>query len=228
MYPSDPFSRFPLILCINLDSRPDRWAQCQQEFAKVGIQDRVERLQASTGVHPEHGCALSHVRAMRRMLADGLDRVLVLEDDVEFLPNVLTVLAAALLDLGDRRCDAFFVGCLGGRFDTVASDLLRVRGTCGTHAVMYSPKALEVVEGWYGNLDNWDRPGPIDVVLSDQLVSLGHCYAPNPIAAIQRASPSSMDLTRGHHFGHEMRYYMLKEWEQAVNNCPGVRPLVLA
>ncbi len=222
-----PFDYFPLILCINQDHRTDRWADCLKEFEKVGISDRVERLSASQGLHPEHGCALSHVRAMRRMVGEGLSRILVLEDDVEFLPNWHEGISACLKDLGDRRCDALYLGAIGGRYVVESPDLLRVQGAMGTHAIMWTPKALEIVTGWYGNVEEWERPGPIDVVTSDHLVSLRHCYSPNPTMAIQRNSPSSQDDWRGHHMGHEMRDCTIQEWEQAVRNCPGVKPLVL-
>ena len=35
---------FDKIYCINLDSRPDRWKECLEEFKKIGIDDIVERL----------------------------------------------------------------------------------------------------------------------------------------------------------------------------------------
>ena len=43
------------------------------------------------------GCALSHLIAYRNMIADGLDEVLVLEDDV-ILPPDLGILADAVAD----------------------------------------------------------------------------------------------------------------------------------
>jgi len=30
---------FPLIFCINMDSRPDRWEKTQKEFEKIGIKN---------------------------------------------------------------------------------------------------------------------------------------------------------------------------------------------
>ena len=40
---------FEKLYCINLDSRPDRWALAQEEFKKYGIEDIVERFPGLIG-----------------------------------------------------------------------------------------------------------------------------------------------------------------------------------
>jgi len=88
-------SYFDKIYCINLDRRPDKWAISEAEFRKHGL--AVERfpgvdgqmLNAKTIVDGgNRGCSLSHVGVLRDIIARGYERVLVLEDDVEFIPNV--------------------------------------------------------------------------------------------------------------------------------------------
>ncbi len=57
----DFFSHFEAIYCVNLDRRPDRWEAVQQEFKKIGIQDRVIRFSAiETPNQGAIGCLLSH------------------------------------------------------------------------------------------------------------------------------------------------------------------------
>src|SRR5215831_18042382 len=56
----DPFSAFDEIICINLDSRPDRWTRMRTRFETLGIADRVRRLPAVLTPQNRHvGCALS-------------------------------------------------------------------------------------------------------------------------------------------------------------------------
>tara|TARA_R110002051_G_scaffold325707_1_gene430352 strand:+ start:5588 stop:6367 length:780 start_codon:yes stop_codon:yes gene_type:complete len=81
---------FEKIYCINLDSRPDKWAVVQKEFEKWGILDIVERFPAiavynSAGLTTASGCAQSHLQIIRDAKKDKLDNVLILEDDVEFI-----------------------------------------------------------------------------------------------------------------------------------------------
>ena len=42
----NPFDYFDKIYCINLDYRTDRWEQVQNEFEKIGIENKVIRVPA--------------------------------------------------------------------------------------------------------------------------------------------------------------------------------------
>lgn len=88
---------FDKVFCINLDRRPDKWELCVKEFEKAGL--TVERISAVDGndlvlpagcriTAPEMGCSMSHVKVLRKMLAEGLEKVLILEDDTEFMDDV--------------------------------------------------------------------------------------------------------------------------------------------
>ncbi len=77
-------------LCINLDRRPDRWAQVQQQFARLAWS--VERVSAVTyaektvgGIDANHAGALdSHRACWRLCLERGHEMAAVFEDDVVF------------------------------------------------------------------------------------------------------------------------------------------------
>lgn len=108
---TDWFSR---VYVINCDHRPDRWEAVMQHLKKSGMADilLVERMPAVIGDYTGHpagwgagrgawGCLQSH----RRLLEDvmhvrdergdmRLDSVLVLEDDVFFVPDALARLNA--------------------------------------------------------------------------------------------------------------------------------------
>jgi hypothetical protein len=83
---------FPHRICINLDRRSDRWANCQREFERHGIS--VRRQSARDGLTMEipsewrfgacaYGCAASHVEAVREAHAQGCKSLLIFEDDFE-------------------------------------------------------------------------------------------------------------------------------------------------
>lgn len=92
------------VFLINLDRRPDRLAQMQAEFGKVGVEfERVPAVDAknpsqdldgwtfdpriSTG--PATLCnMLSHLSVLRRVVADRIPLAMVVEDDVELSPDV--------------------------------------------------------------------------------------------------------------------------------------------
>lgn len=86
---------FDHIYCLNLDHRTDKWAQCLQEFEKHGL--TVERFPGIDGrTLPKHdilipgelGCAMSHAAIVKDIAEKGYKRALILEDDVEFIPDL--------------------------------------------------------------------------------------------------------------------------------------------
>ena len=78
----DFFDRF---YCISLREREDRRRSARQEFAKVGLDDRVEFVIDER--HPynlEEGVYESHMMCLRKGLEAGAGNIVVFEDDVEF------------------------------------------------------------------------------------------------------------------------------------------------
>lgn len=104
---------FDRIVCINLDRRPDRWVQCVALFSKHGM--RVERVAAVDRrelvrdrpdlLHSipdgSKGCLLSHRHVFEQMLASTDKRILVLEDDVNFVDDLQERFSAASIPLWD-------------------------------------------------------------------------------------------------------------------------------
>ncbi len=82
-------SYFDRIVVINLARRPDRWAQCREQIARMGI--TAERWEAHDNPENGHsGCTRSH-RELWRDIAKGKDkRVLIFEDDFSAItPDIL-------------------------------------------------------------------------------------------------------------------------------------------
>lgn len=110
----------PLILVINLDRDTQRMATVSRNLAALGLEferlpavmgkdlanpgsyvDAVGYAQLNRAEKPragEIGCYLSHIAAMRRLLATDSPCALILEDDVELLPEAKACLGA----LADR------------------------------------------------------------------------------------------------------------------------------
>lgn len=89
---------FPHKVCINLDRRPERWAEMQAKFERCGIRE-VQRFPAVDGeraiVPPNwldspgaYGCLRSHLDVIEQARKLGWSTVLIFEDDAAFDPRV--------------------------------------------------------------------------------------------------------------------------------------------
>lgn len=76
---------FDRIYCISLEYREDRRRIAQAQFAKVGLEEKIEFVIVKR--HPsnvEQGIYESHMACLRRGLEAGAQRIAVFEDDVVF------------------------------------------------------------------------------------------------------------------------------------------------
>jgi hypothetical protein len=90
------FDAFRRIYVINLPTRPDRRRAVLADLAQAGVAADDPRLRIFPGIRPDdagafpslgaRGCYLSHLGALKEALADGLDNVLILEDDLALEP----------------------------------------------------------------------------------------------------------------------------------------------
>ncbi|WP_167768671.1 glycosyltransferase [Nocardia sp. CS682] len=150
---NNPFTYFDAIYCINLDDRPDRLARLTHRLQALDIAERTIRVSAiATPNDPAVGCALSHRAVLAAAHRDGLDNVLVLEDDAVFLSGTPWILRRSLRELRHQQWDLFY---LGG-FDHCAprwrhapellddcEHLADATGTTTTHAVAYHRNIFE-------------------------------------------------------------------------------------
>jgi len=92
---------FPLIMCINLRERADRFEEVKSEFRRVGMRQvvffRAER-------QPDRDAAIidSHMACLRYAVERNVEHVLVFEDDALFLEDYRTNMAHALEFLRTR------------------------------------------------------------------------------------------------------------------------------
>ena len=75
------------------------------------------------------GCALSHMRCWRKMVRDGRERVLIMEDDAklvdDFVPRLQTALADVPVDFDVLLCGCFYL-CNKNRRYPIGHELLKV------------------------------------------------------------------------------------------------------
>jgi hypothetical protein len=89
---------FDKIYVINLDRRPDRYESFKKELSKYGIEN-VERFSAIDGttimqnninlLAGEIGVLESHLEIIKKCKEEGLNNVLIMEDDVCFSDEIL-------------------------------------------------------------------------------------------------------------------------------------------
>jgi hypothetical protein len=95
---------FDAVYCVSLKSRGDRRRAVARRFARVGLGDRFAFWDATEcRENPYFGCWESHMALMRHAVRNGIERLLVFEDDVLFTraPSEADLRAVAtLLDAG--------------------------------------------------------------------------------------------------------------------------------
>jgi hypothetical protein len=142
-----PFSAFDAVFCINLDRQTDRWERMRRRFDLLGVAHLVRRFPAVDTPGNHHvGCALSHRRVIDLARREGLESVLVLEDDVVFLAGAKWVLRRSLEELARRDWSVLYLGgTLGRRFPPAhgCRHLDLPAGLTTTHALAYNKRIYD-------------------------------------------------------------------------------------
>jgi hypothetical protein len=151
------------VLVVNLDARPDRWADVQGLLAGHVPPEKLTRLPATLGAAlPDYGiapwfrgrkrdktwagragCTLSHRAAIAHAKQHGWRTLLILEDDIELAPGFDTALAALPGALAGTGWDVCYLGYTEpvAPFRKLAGlpaghALFRVSGASTTHAYL--------------------------------------------------------------------------------------------
>jgi len=142
--------------CINLERRPDRRQDAQDEFEKFGID--VEFWKATDGklgapdglgiTDTEWGCADSHIRIWRNIVEQNYEMGLVFEDDVKILHNFNEKLDQVLRE-APANWDFINLGALDARVgNEYVSPLLRDGAAYGTHCYLISNRGARKMALW--------------------------------------------------------------------------------
>lgn len=157
-----PLDFFDRIFVINLKSRPDRRRELEAEFARIGFASAD--LVWFEAVKPDdmgpfdslgaRGCFMSHLGVLDAAAGVGVDRVLLLEDDVNFAADFNTRLAAIVEQLRVMPWQMFYGGGRVADRTPVAPGLSRVapevRIECA-HFVAFRGAILRTLHDYIAN-----------------------------------------------------------------------------
>lgn len=194
--------------CINLDRRPDRWANVQNEWKLFS--DHPENLIRVSGVDTgsRAGCGMSHQLVVDQALRKKLPWVVVLEDDIHFKPNVREIWRTGIRALAMvQRCDVWrpsLSGAIG--VYRVTESLFEVKDGSGLFFTIYFKTSFNIILNWtpqLGHIDRWITSNP-------QLLNV--CTLPFAATTIEGNSDIRHRKTQDDTF--------ITKTEQAVYNQP--------
>lgn len=157
---ANPYAVFGDIVCINLETVPERRKYAQDVFHRLGIPARFFTAKR----HPQggrYGCFDSHIQVVRRAYDAGLDTVLVFEDDIVPTPACTPdgIAPMATFMKTDRDWDILYLGYIpcsmawaGAPFllaPLAAPGILRYNPITA-HALCYSRRGMhKILHGGY-------------------------------------------------------------------------------
>lgn len=194
---------FDAIYCINLDKRPDRWKEALEEFESRGIKG-VERVSAIDGknlditkynyskkVTPsELGLILTNINIIKQAKHDGLQRILITEDDVVFTDQI-----ANFQSLYRQVPDDWDMLYFGGNHNKhkgwkppveISTGVVKLHLTYTTHCIGIHEKMFDTI---LGSLN--DAQTALDVTYT-KLQQTNNVYCFYPGLATQRVSYSDI------------------------------------
>jgi len=187
------FEIFTRVYIINMQEHETRWAQVLQELKKVGINDfhRFEGIKVNNGEtmrDREIGCMLSHQAIIRECKEKNIERVLILEDDVEFSEKTIEFLEKEDVKgfIKEVPFDLFYLGCnFNGRNNRVVNDfVVQVEYGFSTHCYCVSRQAYDYI------LNMNEKLGLAYDILLTQIQAHFQSYCIMPRIAFQRKGMS--------------------------------------
>jgi len=213
---NNPFDFFDKIYCINLDYRKDRWAQAQEEFNKINILNRVERISGVVTNRFEDpkrnacfGNHLSHSIAIHNAKQAGANNVLIFEDDVLFIndpPYTIGKIANYFTEM-NRGWDMLYLGVNTEQPSYMMNEMLAVLTFAfSTHAYAVNFQNSLVSADLY-DINTDENVIHNDVEYNNRIIPNYNCYACLPMLAIQRPSYSDIEEKFMDYSWMEGRFY---------------------
>jgi len=111
---------FQQIYVINLPHRSDRRREMAEQLNKIGLSFESPNIQLYRAVRPEtpegfptigaRGCFLSHLGVLRDACSRGYERILILEDDLNFVPDFIARMGEVTSTLEQIDWSIFYGG----------------------------------------------------------------------------------------------------------------------
>lgn len=115
-----PLDLFDKIYVINLASRTDRRAEMAEQFRRIGLSLTSPTVRVFPAVRPDdagafpsigaRGCFLSHLEILRDAVAAGVERILILEDDLNFVADFIARATEVMARAAAPECTIFYGG----------------------------------------------------------------------------------------------------------------------
>lgn len=193
----NPFDFFSEIYCINLDHRSDRWLQCQEEFEKLGILDRVNRFSAIKNDDGRVGIIQSNLAIVNIAKQKKLENVLVFEDDVKFIHNVndtLDYLNKAIKQI-KLSWQLFYLGAnTHTKLTKITPNLIYLKNAFAVHSMAYHKTIYDKFINYAERIKQIRNQRDIlDVWLSNDVQAKQIALMVNPILTTQRESFSDIE-----------------------------------
>jgi glycosyl transferase family 25 len=185
------------VVYINLNERTDRRAAVEAELLRVFPAERVERFEAIRTKRGGIGCGLSHIGVLERAKAAGWANVLVVEDDLTWVPEKLAEADARFQAILATHSEDWDVILLSGTYADCAPDG-RVRASQSAmcylvNAAYYDTLIATLREG----VENLIRNGDYKIYAIDQywkrLQARDRWWMVLPMACYQRPDFSNIE-----------------------------------
>ena len=173
--------------CINRDDRPERWADVQKEFDRIGMPaKRVSAVISTPYKRGWEGCRDSHIKTLIDIDMSG-EMGLVFEDDVVFLcekEDFWDNFSKAVNEL-PHDWDALYLGASPQEpQERYSPHLYRLSRAWTTHAILWNHKGLTI--NTIITDSNNHKIGKWDVYLSDVIMPGYNIFVTSPMLCTQR------------------------------------------
>lgn len=194
---------FDKTFLVNLDKRPDRLEKAKKECEKYNIQ--FERWPAVDGykediqIKPVKGLSPQHwnkgaagmVKTIYNIISyakeNNLNSVLIMEDDIEFHPQINEFTSRFIYDL-PSDWETFYFGANHNQGVTkVTNNLVKMKGSFALHCHVVRHTIYDEILRLFS-----DYRMPADVLYSDFIHSRGKSYCFHPNMAYQKADYSDI------------------------------------
>ena len=169
--------------CINLEDRPERWEEVQEEVKKIDIE--IERYPGIKWSPGWQGCLMTHKLLLE--LCRCKRYFMIIEDDILFLKGAKENLESAISQLPDNWDMLYLGATLNKPLDKVDKNLLRLKRGWATHGIIYNNQ--------HGVADFILDAAPVtrvDEFIADDVQEKFNCFMCYPMVATQRPGHSDV------------------------------------
>ena len=143
---------FDRIVLINLDRRPDRLAEFEEQAQRVGLTYERYAAYDVEGKTDQYGrplrgiigCTKSHYNVLDQALNDGVERLFIFEDDANFVDNYNEEFEKTWAQMPDDW-ELFYGGLWLHNFNPHSERLVKPTNSYSAHAWGIDRKAMETV-----------------------------------------------------------------------------------